>query len=269
MGLKKRVAVSFAKRVKKNLLKNASLAQETQLKVLQSLINSGSKTLYGKDHGLKEAMDYEAFKAAIPARDYEAFRPYVEKVKANEVDILWPGRPDYLCKTSGTTSGAKYIPLTKESLKTQIAAARNALLCYIAETGKAEFLDGKMIFLQGSPVLETLPSGMKFGRLSGIVANYVPSYLQRNRTPSYETNCIEDWEEKVNAIVAETVTKDMTLIGGIPSCVQMYFEKIKSKTKQDVVYLFKYFSLFVYGGVNFEPYKSVFKNLIGRSVDTF
>ncbi|MEZ7942032.1 MAG: hypothetical protein ACI897_001241 [Flavobacteriales bacterium] len=269
MGLKKRVAVSFAKRVKKNLLKNASLAQETQLKVLQSLINSGSKTLYGKDHGLKEAMDYEAFKAAIPARDYEAFRPYVEKVKANEVDILWPGRPDYLCKTSGTTSGAKYIPLTKESLKTQIAAARNALLCYIAETGKAEFLDGKMIFLQGSPVLETLPSGMKFGRLSGIVANYVPSYLQRNRTPSYETNCIEDWEEKVNAVANETLREDMTLISGIPSWVQMYYEELLRKTgKKTVSEVFPNFSLFVYGGVNFEPYKERFKELIGKEIPT-
>ncbi|MEJ6681647.1 MAG: GH3 auxin-responsive promoter family protein [Flavobacteriales bacterium] len=269
MGLKKRVALSFARRVKKNLLKKASLAQETQFKVLQNLINSGSKTLYGKDHGLTEEMGYEAFKAVIPARDYEAFRPYIEKVKANEADILWPGKPDYLCKTSGTTSGAKYIPLTKESLKTQIAAARNALLCYIAETGKVEFIDGKMIFLQGSPVLETLPSGMKFGRLSGIVANYVPSYLQRNRMPSYETNCIEDWEEKVNAVANETLREDMSLISGIPSWVQMYYEELLRKTgKKTISEVFPNFSLFVYGGVNFEPYKERFKELIGKDIPT-
>lgn len=269
MGLKKRVALSFARRVKKNLLKKASLAQETQFKVLQNLINSGSKTLYGKDHGLTEEMGYEAFKAVIPARDYEAFRPYIEKVKANEADILWPGKPDYLCKTSGTTSGAKYIPLTKESLKTQIAAARNALLCYIAETGKAEFIDGKMIFLQGSPVLETLPSGMKFGRLSGIVANYVPSYLKRNRMPSYETNCIEDWEEKVNAVANETLREDMSLISGIPSWVQMYYEELLRKTgKKTISEVFPNFSLFVYGGVNFEPYKERFKELIGKDIPT-
>ena len=237
--------------------------------MLQSLINSGSKTLYGKDHGLTEEMGYEAFKAVIPARDYEAFRPYIEKVKANEADILWPGKPDYLCKTSGTTSGAKYIPLTKESLKTQIAAARNALLCYIAETGKAEFIDGKMIFLQGSPVLETLPSGMKFGRLSGIVANYVPSYLQRNRMPSYETNCIEDWEEKVNAVANETLREDMSLISGIPSWVQMYYEELLRKTgKKTISEVFPNFSLFVYGGVNFEPYKERFKELIGKDIPT-
>ena len=269
MGLKKRVALSFARRVKKNLLKKASLAQETQFKVLQNLINSGSKTLYGKDHGLTEEMGYDAFKGVIPARDYEAFRPYIEKVKAHEADILWPGKPDYLCKTSGTTSGAKYIPLTKESLKTQIAAARNALLCYIAETGKAEFINGKMIFLQGSPVLDRLPSGMKFGRLSGIVANYVPSYLQRNRMPSYETNCIEDWEEKVNAIANETLREDMSLISGIPSWVQMYYEELLRKTgKKTISEVFPNFSLFVYGGVNFDPYKERFKELIGKDIPT-
>jgi len=269
MGLKKLAAMPFARLVKKNLLKKSSLAQETQFKVLQALIKSGAKTLYGKDHGLKEGMDYDAFKKSIPARDYEAFRPYVEKVKANQPNILWPGKPDYLCKTSGTTSGAKYIPLTKESLKTQIAAARNALLCYVAETGEAEFLDGKMIFLQGSPVLETLPSGMKYGRLSGIVANYVPSYLQRNRMPSYETNCIEDWEEKVDAVASETLKENMTLISGIPSWVQMYYEELLRKTgKKTVREVFPNFSLFVYGGVNFEPYKERFKELIGKEIPT-
>ncbi len=184
-----------------------------------------------------------------------------------EADVLWKGKPLYLAKTSGTTSGAKYIPLTKESMPYHIEAARNAILHYIHETGNASFVDGKMIFLQGSPVLDE-KNGIKLGRLSGIVAHYVPKYLQKNRMPSWETNCIEDWETKVDAIVEETFQEDMAVISGIPSWVQMYFEKLKEKGNKPVGEIFKNFNLFIYGGVNYEPYRAKFENLIGRKVDS-
>ena len=148
-----------------------------------------------------------------------------------------------------------------------IQAARNAILSYIHETGKAEFVKGKMIFLQGSPILEE-KNGIKLGRLSGIVAHFVPKYLQKNRMPSWETNCIEDWETKVNAIVEETIKEDMRVISGIPSWVQMYFEKLQQKAQKPVGELFQNFNLFIYGGVNFEPYRAKFENLIGRRVDS-
>jgi hypothetical protein len=197
--------------------------------------------------------------------EYEALRPYVERVITGENDVLWKGRPLYFAKTSGTTSGAKYIPITKESMPTHIKSARNAMLLYIAETGDTSFVDGKMIFLQGSPVLED-QKGIKLGRLSGIVAHYVPKYLLKNRLPSWETNCIQDWETKVDAIVDETLQEDMTVISGIPSWVQMYFEKLYEKTGKTVSELFPKFNFFIYGGVNFEPYKSKFESLIGRKI---
>ena len=111
-------------------------------------------------------------------------------------------------------------------------------------------------------------NGVALGRLSGIVAHHLPSYLQKNRMPAWDTNCIEDWETKVSAIVEETYDKDMTIIGGIPSWVQMYFEKLISKTNKNIGDLFPNFSLFVYGGVNFEPYKGLFNKLIGRIPDS-
>jgi hypothetical protein len=184
-----------------------------------------------------------------------------------EANVLWKGKPLYFAKTSGTTSGAKYIPLTKESMPFHIEAARNAILSYIFETGKADFVDGKMIFLQGSPILEE-KNGIKLGRLSGIVAHFVPQYLMKNRMPSWETNCIEDWETKVDKIVEETIDEDMTVISGIPSWVQMYFEKLQQKGNKPVGAIFKNFNLFIYGGVNFEPYRAKFENLIGRKVDS-
>ncbi|MBT8274473.1 MAG: GH3 auxin-responsive promoter family protein, partial [Bacteroidia bacterium] len=198
-------------------------------------------------------------------RDYEKLRAYIDRVVDGEQDVLWKGSPIYFAKTSGTTSGTKYIPITKESMPNHIEAARNAILMYVAETGNSSFVNGKMIFLQGSPVLNE-KNGIKIGRLSGIVAHYIPRYLQKNRLPSWETNCIEDWEAKVNAIVDETIDENMTIIGGIPSWVQMYFEKLQSRSGQKIGELFKNFQLFIFGGVNYEPYRAKFENLIGRKV---
>ena len=241
--------------------------QETQEKVLKNLIKQGLKTRFGKDHGFEKIKDLNHFRSLIPIRDYEDFRPYIESVLEGENDILWPGRPIYFAKSSGTTSGVKFIPITKASMPQHIRAAREALLNYIYQTGKTDIVNGKHIFIQGSPVLEN-SRGVAVGRLSGIVAHYVPSYLQKNRLPSWETNCIEDWEAKVEAIVSETEKQNMTIIGGIPSWVQMYFEMLTSKAGKTVGELFPNFSLFVYGGVNFEPYRGVFKKLIGRTTDS-
>jgi phenylacetate-coenzyme A ligase PaaK-like adenylate-forming protein len=239
----------------------------TQQKVFSALINTAQDTQFGKDHHFNTIKTFEDFAKKVPIRDYEELRPYVDRVVKGEEDILWIGKPIYFAKTSGTTSGAKYIPLTKESMPFHIQAARNAILSYIHETGKADFVDGKMIFLQGSPVLEE-KNGIKLGRLSGIVAHFVPKYLQKNRMPSWETNCIEDWETKVDAIVQETIDENMTVISGIPSWVQMYFERLQKLGNQQVGTIFKNFNLFIYGGVNFEPYRAKFEQLIGRKVDS-
>jgi hypothetical protein len=267
MSIKSFLAKQFAKKIHKKTLKWAQNPIETQQKVFQDLIHQASATKFGKDHNFSKIQNFEDFTKQVPIRDYEELKPYVDQVVKGKKDILWKGKPLYFAKTSGTTSGAKYIPLTKESMPFHIEAARNAILSYIHETGKADFVDGKMIFLQGSPILEE-KNGIKLGRLSGIVAHFVPKYLQKNRMPSWETNCIEDWETKVNAVVEETYNENMTVISGIPSWVQMYFEKLHHKAGKPVGELFKNFNLFIYGGVNYEPYRAKFENLIGRKVDS-
>jgi GH3 auxin-responsive promoter len=267
MSIKSIAAKIFAKRIYKKTLKWASKPIETQQKVFEDLIHLAKETQFGRDHKFAEIKSFQDFAKQVPIRDYEELKPYVDKVVKGEENILWKGKPLYFAKTSGTTSGAKYIPLTKESMPFHIQAARNAILSYIHETGKAHFVDGKMIFLQGSPILEE-KNGIKLGRLSGIVAHFVPRYLQKNRMPSWDTNCIEDWETKVDAIVGETINENMSVISGIPSWVQMYFEKLQKKSNKPVGELFKNFNLFIYGGVNFEPYRAKFENLIGRKVDS-
>ena len=267
MSLKSIAAKIFAKKIHQKTIKWASNPVETQQKVFENLIRHAASTQFGIDHHFSQIKTFQDFANQVPVRDYEALKPYVDRVVKGEENILWKGKPIYFAKTSGTTSGAKYIPLTKESMPFHIEAARNAILSYIHETGNSDFVNGKMIFLQGSPILEE-KNGIKLGRLSGIVAHFVPKYLQKNRLPSWQTNCIDDWETKVNAIVEETINQDMAVISGIPSWVQMYFEKLKEKANKPVGELFKNFNLFIYGGVNYEPYRAKFENLIGRKVDS-
>jgi hypothetical protein len=268
MGIKVFLGKVWASLSVKNMQKWMLNAPAKQDEIFQQLIKKGRNTTFGKDHHFDKINDYEDYKKYVPIHDYEDLRPYIDQILAGEENVLWPKKPLYFAKTSGTTSGVKYIPISKESMPHHLNGARLALLSYINETGKADFLDGKLIFLQGSPKMDT-KAGIKFGRLSGIVANHVPSYLQTNRLPSYDTNCIEDWEQKVDAIVAETMQADMRVISGIPPWCQMYFDKLLQKTgKRYIKDIFPNFKLFVYGGVNYEPYRARIKESLGFEIDS-
>ena len=267
MGWKSAMSLPLARWAMRRLRKNVARPAVAQARVLEALLREAQRTAFGRDHGLKPGLTSAEFAECVPVRDYEGLKSYVDRAVKGEEDVLWPGRPLYFCKTSGTTSGAKYIPLTKDSMPNHIGSARNALLGHIAGTGDASFVDGKMIFLQGSPELAKTPGGVHLGRLSGIVAHHVPSYLQANRLPSWETNCIDDWETKVDAVVRETCTEDLRLVSGIPSWVQMYFERLLEHTgKATVREVFPNLSLFVHGGVAFGPYAERFRQLLGFDI---
>jgi hypothetical protein len=267
MSVKSIIAKPYADLIVGKIKKEASLAVIQQQQTLQRLLSQAQNTAFAHDHHFDSILNHHDFTQAVPIRDYEMLKPYIEKIKEGEANVLWKGKPIYFAKTSGTTSGVKYIPITAVSIKAHIQAARNALLCYISETGNAQFVNGKMIFLSGSPVLEKV-NGIHTGRLSGIVNHHVPAYLNKNRLPSYDTNCIEDWETKLDAIVGETIHQNMTLISGIPPWVQMYFDRLIEKKGKKIGTLFPNFSLLVHGGVAFEPYKAKLIESIGRTINT-
>lgn len=267
MGFRSILAKPFASFVVQNRQKWEKQAVETQLTLMKSLVADASHTLFGKDHRFSDISDYQSFKEAIPVQDYENLKPYIEKVVAGESDILWKDKPLYFAKTSGTTSGVKYIPISKESIGFHINGARDALLSYVHETGNSQFLDKNLIFLSGSPEM-IKKNGVFTGRLSGIVNHHVPGYLRSNQLPSYETNCIEDWETKLEKIIDETIDKPMSLISGIPPWVQMYFDRIQARTGKKIKDVYPDFSLFVYGGVNFEPYRAKLFESIGKKIDS-
>jgi hypothetical protein len=266
MKIKSFLARPFAGYIYKDIKKGMATAVEDQESILKNLLKVGAGTQFGKDHHLKDVKTHKEYTAAVPIRDYEAFKTYIQAIKDGKHNVLWKGRPIYFAKTSGTTSGVKYIPITKDSIPNHINTARNALLCYIAESGNNKFTDGKMIFLSGSPELERI-GDIPTGRLSGIVNHHVPGYLRKNQLPGFETNCIEDWETKLQKIVDETINKDMSLISGIPPWMQMYFDALMERSGKKIGDLFPDFSVMVQGGVNFQPYKAKLYESIGRHVD--
>jgi len=266
MNLKSLLARPFANYIFNKISKGMETAVADQQAIFKTLIKSAKNTEFGKDHGFENIQTYDDFKKQVPIRDYEQIKPYIEKIKEGRQNILWKGKPIYFAKTSGTTSGVKYIPITKDSIPNHINSARDALLCYIAQTGNSDFTKGKMIFLSGSPELDRI-AGIPTGRLSGIVNHHIPRYLRGNQLPGYETNCIEEWETKLDKIVEETFDQNMALISGIPPWMQMYFDRLTEKTGKKVGELFPNFSVMVQGGVNFEPYKAKLYESIGRKID--
>jgi phenylacetate-coenzyme A ligase PaaK-like adenylate-forming protein len=266
MKIKSFLAKPFASYIYKQIKKGMETAVEDQQATFNQLVKTAAKTEFGKEHGFADIKTYEDFVKQVPIRDYEALKVYIERIKEGKHNVLWKGQPIYFAKTSGTTSGVKYIPISKDSIPNHINTARNALLCYMAETGNTKFADGKLIFLSGSPTLERI-GGIPTGRLSGIVNHHVPKYLRANQLPSYTTNCIEEWEEKLDKIVEETINQNMTLISGIPPWMQMYFDRLQEKSGKKIGELFPDFSVMVQGGVNFEPYKAKLYESIGKKID--
>ncbi|MBA3829961.1 MAG: GH3 auxin-responsive promoter family protein [Taibaiella sp.] len=267
MKIKSFLAKPYASIVQNRVRKGMATALADQQAILQQLLKYGARTAFGRDHHLANVKTYEEYKQAVPIRDYEAFRGYIDKIKEGQAEVLWKGKPMYFAKTSGTTSGVKYIPITKESIPNHINGAKDALLCYMANSGNAAFADGRMIFLTGSPELERI-AGIPTGRLSGISNHFVPRYLRSNQLPSYENNCIEDWETKLDKIVEETINQDMTLISGIPPWIQMYFDWLTERSGKKIKELFPNLQVIAHGGVNFEPYKARLLDSLGGHVDT-
>ncbi len=266
MKFKSWILKPFARRVARSIDAWSRHPLEAQQKQFERLLRKGRRTAYGEAHHFEQIKTYEDFRQAVPLIDYEDLRPWIDRIIAGEKDVLWPGRPRYFAKTSGTTSGVKYIPLTTDSLPNHFGTARNALFNYYARTGHGDWLDGKMIFLSGSPELELI-GGIPTGRLSGIVNHLVPAWLRTNQLPSYKTNCIEAWEEKLEAIVSETLHQDMRLISGIPPWVKMYYERLIERSgKKCIKDIFPNYSIFVYGGVNFEPYRQSLEALVGKPI---
>ena len=179
MKLKSLLAKPYATYVARQIKRNRENALQHQDEILKSLLKKAANTLFGKQYKFAELTTYEEFKNAVPLFDYEDLKPFIEQIKEGKQHVLWPGKPIYLAKSSGTTSGIKYLPITKDSISNHIDTARNSLLAYMHATGNKQFADGKMIFLMGIPQLERI-GGKPTGRLLGLVNHPILHYFRTN-----------------------------------------------------------------------------------------
>ncbi len=138
MGFRAALIRPFAHLTARRIDRMAANALADQEKIFRHLLLRARNTTFGRDHHFSEINTFEDFTKAVPIRDYEALKQYVEKIKQGEQNVLWPGKPAYFAKTSGTTSGVKYIPMSRESTPLHFGTARNALFNYFARTGRGE-----------------------------------------------------------------------------------------------------------------------------------
>ena len=195
-------AVQWAAIVDRQTRAWATKPFETQQRTLEQLTATAARTVFGRDHRFADVRSHQDLIQAVPVRDYEALRPYIDRVVAGESDILWPGRPTYFAKTSGTTSGAKYIPLTKESVPYHISSARNALFAHMHATSQSRMVNGNMIFLQGSPVLEDKNGIPTVARAETTPPSF-PPYFQKNPNPPGNPTATRNGEAKAKPTFPE------------------------------------------------------------------
>ncbi len=255
---------------KKNFKKcslDSNFTLSNQQKVFKQIVLNGSRSSFAKDFGISKSMSYNKFINRVPLLSYEDFKKYINRISLGEKNILTSGTPSYFAITSGTTSGTKYIPLTKEMMNMQTRAIKELLLLYAYQKNYYNIVGAGMMFIQGSPSLRRF-NNMPYGKLSGIAAHHVPFYLKKNRFPSMETNQITPWGEKIKLIAKETINKDMHIIGGIPPWVITYFKELLSLARcERVKDVFPNLQVYIHGGTSFESYKKNFFKLCG-SVDT-
>lgn len=246
----------------------ADRADESQRQTFRSLIRAGAHTSFGAEHGFADIRDESDFQKRVPVRDYEGLRPHIDRILAGEKDVLWPGRPSYLALTSGTTSGTKYIPLTRESLPSHFGTTRKALLSYYARTGNGAWLGGKRVVLSSAPTLQTI-GDTPAGYLSSVIYHHVPRWFRASTLPGETVARMGDWEDKMAALVAESVGQDIRLVGGIPSWMQMFFEYLLAETgKATVRDVFPNLGVYVHGGVDYALYRDVLERQMGGAIDT-
>lgn len=257
------IAQAWAAVVAQRYHKRLGQEKAQQEATLQQLLSLGKDTVFGKDHRLAEVRSYAEFRQAVPVYSYELlWERYLSRTWAGETDITWPGRPRYFAKTSGTTAGAKYLPISRESVPHHIRAARDVLLLYLARRKNPAFVSGKWLFLSGSPALEKNSAGILYGRLSGIVHHWVPRWLTRNRLPSWEVNCLEDWPEKVARVLHEAAQTDLRLLSGIPPWILQLLEEAEARLQKPIRQIWPALQVYVHGGVDFRLYEAALRKLL-------
>lgn len=241
---------------------------ETQREMLLGLVRRAAHTRFGLLHDFASIRTIADYRQRVPLRDYEAFwsefwQPFFPRLSG----ITWPGRCPYVALSSGTTSGAtKYVPVSREMLASNRRAALTSLAWFRAAHPTAKLFTGRMFFLGGSTALSPLESpAVLAGDLSGIAAREVPALLRPYTFPKLDVALLTDWDRKLELLVERSARLPITLISGVPSWLLTLFERLLQHTGRDCVAdVWPTLRVVVHGGTCFDPYRALFRRLIGN-----
>ena len=238
---------------------------ESQQEVLMRLIARGRETIWGKEHGYETVSNHRQFSNNVPIRTYEEMVPFVERLRAGEKDLLWPGEIRWFAKSSGTTSTkSKFIPITRESLeKTHYRGAKDCLLLYTSLNPETKIFLGKGLTLGGSHQINNLDNNSIYGDLSAILIENAPGYADLIRTPPANIALISDFEEKMKMITEKTVDMNITSITGVPSWYLVLIRHIlKTTGRENLHQVWPNLEVFFHGGISFTPYREQYRRLL-------
>ena len=240
---------------------------DVQFDVFEQLITTAKDTEFGKQHKFKSIHSYKEFKNNIPLQSYEDIKPYVNRLKQGEQNLLWPTEIKWFAKSSGTSGEkSKFIPVSKEALTaSHYQGGKDLLALYYSNHPKTKLFNGKHLILGGSAQINYINNKSYFGDLSAIIVKNLPWWCELRRTPSKEITLMEEWEDKLEKMAESTVKEDVHILAGIPSWTLVLLKKILEKNNTDnILDIWPNLELYMHGGVSFEPYEEQFKAIIQK-----
>jgi len=267
MNITKIISKTFEPRLKEIDL-YASHPGEIQARVMRHLVEQAAHTEWGKKYDYKSILDYNTFRERLPIQTYEEIKPYVERLRAGEQNLLWPSEIRWFAKSSGTTNDkSKFLPVSKESLQDiHYKGGKDAVTLYFRINPESRFFSGKGLILGGSHSPNLNSNHSLVGDLSAILIQNVHPLVNLVRVPSKQIALMDEWESKIEAIANSTINANVTNLSGVPSWMLVLIKRILEKTgKNSLEEVWPNLEVFFHGGVAFTPYREQYKQVIHSS----
>jgi len=241
---------------------------EVQSEWLKKLLATAKDTEWGKKYDYKNISDIEQFRNNVPLNDYESLKPYIERVRRGEQNILWNSDIRWFAKSSGTTNDkSKFIPVSEEALEDcHFKGGKDMLSIYCNNNPDTLLFSGRAIGMGGSHQICEFNNESYYGDLSAIIIQNLPFWAEFKRVPNLTIALMDEWESKIEQMALATIPQNVTNVTGVPSWALLLLKRVLEITgKQDLMEVWPSLELIIHGGVSFNPYREQFRKLIPSS----
>ena len=264
MNPTKLISNVFSARLKE-IGRYAAGAEEMQSRVLRRLLRDAAGTEWGERHGYRGIRGYDAFREQVPVQTYDDIKPYVERMRAGETNLLWPSRIRWFAKSSGTTNDkSKFIPVSREALRDiHYRGGTDCVALYLRNNPQSRFFSGKGLILGGSHSPNFNQARTLVGDLSAILIENIHPLVNLIRVPKKEVALMDDWQAKIEQIARQTLRANVTNLSGVPSWMLVVIKRILEMSgKAHLEDVWPNLEVFFHGGVSFTPYREQYRQLI-------